>query len=132
MQKGTRLHYSLAQRLAWGRDSVSPDALRERLEGLVSFVAELDEKPVGFMTIDATGYIDLAFVLPSAVGKSVGWKLYEAVETRARELGAVMLTTEASKVARPFFERQGWIVVEKQTVYRQGVDLVNYKMRKAM
>lgn len=132
VHEGTREHYSYTQRLAWGGEEVSPDAWRDRLEGVIGFVAELEGEPVGFMTIEASGYIDLAFVLPSMAGTGVGFRLYEAVEAKARELGARVLTTNASKTARPFFERQGWEVVTKQSVERQGVGLTNFKMRKAL
>ncbi len=132
VHEGTRAHYSFAQRMAWGRDRVDPEAWRQRLAGMTGFVAERKGEPVGFMTIDATGYIDLAFVLPSAAGTGVGWQLYRAVERKARDLGASVLTTEASKVARPFFERQGWSVVAEQTVHKQGVGLTNCRMEKVL
>lgn len=132
VHEGTREHYSYTQRLAWGGEEVSPDAWRARLEGVTGFVAELEGEPVGFMTIEASGYIDFAFVLPSMAGAGVGFRLYEAVETKARAFEARELTTNASKPARPFFQRQGWEVVTEQIVERQGVRLTNYKMRKAL
>ncbi len=132
VHEGTRDHYSFEQRLAWGGEEVSPDAWRARLEGVTGFVAELAGEPVGFMTIDASGYIDLAFVLPSMAGTGVGYRLYGSVEAKARELGARVLTTNASKTAKPFFERQGWEVVTEQTVERQGIELNNFKMQKAL
>lgn len=84
------------------------------------------------MTIDAMGFIDLAFVAPAALGQGVGWRLYAAVEARARDLGGAVLTTEASRMARPFFERQGWAVVAEQVVLKRGVGLTNCWMRKAL
>jgi putative acetyltransferase len=35
-------------------------------------------------------------------------------------------------MARPFFERQGWSVLAEQTVTKRGVELTNYRMRKAL
>lgn len=84
------------------------------------------------MTIDAGGYIDLAFVLPTAAGTGVGRQLYQAIEQKAAALGADVLTTQASKAARPFFEAHGWSVVAEQTVERSGVCLTNYRMRKVL
>lgn len=54
------------------------------------------------------------------------------MEAKARELGATTLTTEASRMARPFFERQGWSVVAEQVVVIRGVRLTNYRMRKVL
>lgn len=130
--EGTRAHYSFAQRRAWAGDRVDPEAWRERLAGQFGFVAERDGEPVGFMTIDAGGYIDLAFVLPTAAGTGVGRQLYQAIEQKAAALGADVLTTQASKAARPFFEARGWSVVAEQTVERSGVCLTNYRMRKVL
>lgn len=95
-------------------------------------MADLNGTPAGFMTIDASGYIDLAFVRPGALGMGVGWLLYRAIEARAEQLGVVRLTTEASKKARPFFERQGWTVEREQLVVKRGVSLANFKMAKRL
>lgn len=130
--EGTRAHYSFAQRRAWAGDRVDPQAWRERLAGQFGFVAERDGEPVGFMTIDSGGYIDLAFVLPSEAGTGVGRQLYRAIEQKAAALGAGVLTTHASKAARPFFEACGWSVIAEQTVERSGVSLTNYRMRKVV
>jgi putative acetyltransferase len=132
VHEGTRHHYTYAQRLAWAGATIDLDAWRDRVAGLTGFLAERDGEPIGFMTIDAGGYVDLAFVLPSVAGTGVGWRLHEAVEARARTLGAQEMTTQASKAARPFFERQGWSLVAEQTVERGGVALTNYRMRKSL
>ena len=60
------------------------------------------------------------------------YRLYNAVEEKAHNLGATILSTEASETAKPFFKRQGWSVIEEQTVVKQGgVPLTNFKMQKA-
>jgi putative acetyltransferase len=132
VREGTRGHYTEAQRRAWAGEAPDPQGWRDRLKGMEGFAAEQEGRLVGFMTIDAAGFIDLAFVASAAVGRGVGFQLYRAVEARARELGASVLTTEASRMARPFFERQGWAVMAEQTVVKRGVELTNYKMRKAL
>jgi len=132
VHKGTKDHYTPDQRRAWAGESIDHDAWRLRLAGQIGFVAEQNGTAVGFMTIDATGYIDFAFVQPSAAGSGVGKMIYRAVEQKARELGAPFLTTNASKAAKPFFERLGWSVIAEQTVERQGVQLINYRMKSCL
>jgi putative acetyltransferase len=132
VHEGARDHYTFEQRLAWGGEAVDPEAWRDRLEEAMGFMAERDGEPVGFMTVDETGLVDLAFVLPSMAGQGIGTRLYRAVEDQARALGVQVLTTEASKVSKPFFERQGWEIVTEQSVEREGVSLSNYKMRKPL
>jgi putative acetyltransferase len=134
VREGTREHYTEAQRRAWAGEPPGPESWRDRLKGVGGFAAEEGGRLVGFMTIGGAGYgyIDLAFVAPAALGRGVGWRLYRAVEAKARELGATALTTEASRMARPFFERQGWSAVAEQVVVIRGVGLTNYRMRKAL
>ncbi|MEW5421199.1 GNAT family N-acetyltransferase [Amorphus sp. 3PC139-8] len=128
---GTRAHYSFRQRRAWAGDAIMAARWQEAAE-MTGFVAQLDDEPVGFMTIDAAGHIEFAFVLPSLAGTGIGWRLYEAVEAKARDFGATALTVEASEIAKPFFERQGWTAIARQSVTRRDVTLTNYKMEKVL
>lgn len=130
--EGAREHYSFEQRRAWAGDTVDPDYWSQRLAGQLGFIAEQGGEPVGFMTINPAGYIDLAFVLPSAAGAGIGKQLYAAIEQKGRDLGASVLTTEASKPAKPFFESQGWTVEAAQSIERRGVSLTNYRMQKRL
>ncbi|WP_435166353.1 GNAT family N-acetyltransferase [Falsirhodobacter sp. 1013] len=123
VHEGTRTAYSYQQRLAWGGDAIDLDRWKARVKALGGFVAEANGEPIGFITIDRTGYVDLAFVLPSASGRGVGRTLLNAAEDWAKDNGATKLTTEASLVAHPFFLRRGWVMVEEEHVERQGVVL---------
>jgi putative acetyltransferase len=132
IHRGTADVYSATQRQAWAGARPDTEGWRNRLVGVQGFAAETAGQLLGFMTIDETGYIDLAFVSPDAMGQGIGRKLYDAVEHRARELGVTALSTHASKKARPFFERMGWSVDHVQTVEKHDVTLTNYKMSKAL
>ncbi|MCB1493266.1 MAG: GNAT family N-acetyltransferase [Rhodobiaceae bacterium] len=129
---GAAGHYDAEQRRAWAPER--PDGARwlDRLTGQSTFVAERAGAVVGFMTLDPSGHIDLAFVAPEAMGQGIAFALYRAVEAEAVRLGLDHLTTEASLVARPFFVRQGWQVVRAQTVERRGVTLSNVRMEKRL
>ena len=132
IHRGTADVYSAVQRQAWAGARPDTDGWRNRFVGVQGFAAETAGQLLGFMTIDETGYIDLAFVSPDVMGQGIGRKLYEAVEQHARELGVAALSTHASKKARPFFERMGWSVDYTQTVEKRDVTLTNYKMSKAL
>jgi putative acetyltransferase len=56
--------------------------------------------------------------------------LYDTVETAARERGIARLYTEASELARRFFERKGFTVKERRDMVLRGVDIHNYSMFK--
>jgi putative acetyltransferase len=82
------------------------------------------------MNLTNDGLIDMAFVLPEMMGRGVASTLYASIEDHAVSSGLSELRTEASHLARPFFERHGWRVINAQTVDCNGVTLENYYMTK--
>ena len=132
VHEGTKSAYCLAQRLAWGGETIDLPLWKARAAELTGFVAQTGGEPVGFISMDRAGYVGFAYVLPSAAGKGVGTALLSAAEAWARGQGAASLTTEASLIARPFFLRGGWVVVEEEEVERKGVTLTRFRMRKEM
>jgi len=95
-------------------------------------VAEDDTGVVGFMTVDETGYIDLAFVRPDRIRTGVATEIYKQIEMASKENGQTRLFSNASELAKPFFERHGWTVRRTQQVERDGVKMTNYRMEKRM
>ncbi len=132
VHEGTRSAYSYEQRLAWGGETVDLQRWKTTVKTTHGFIAEDEVEPVGFITIDTRGYVDLMFVLPSAAGKGVGRALLHAAEKWAKANGATRLTTAASIVARPLFEKDGWLALEEEQASRQGVLLTCYKMEKSL
>jgi putative acetyltransferase len=130
VHEGARSAYNYVQRLAWGGETIDLERWKARVAASTGFIAEVDGEPVGVLTIGRTGYIELAYVLPSAAGRGVGTALLRAAERWARDKGATRLTTEASLIARPFFLKSGWLVVEEENVVRNGVILTRYRMQK--
>jgi len=124
--------YTQEQRDAWAGAEPDLAAWRDRLVGVDGFAAEVEGEFAGFMTLDQTGYIDLAFVRPDVMGRGVGRALYNAIEQKALAAAITMLTTKASLKARPFFKRMGWQVEREQTVEVRGVLLTNYRMVKSL
>ncbi len=129
---GTAAHYTQTEREAWAGPKLDPERWRDRVGSSVGLMAERDGVPVGIMTLVAPGHIDLAFVRPAAAGHGVGAELLAALTQIALAGGARSLTTDASKAARPFFERHGFYVLRQQRVIRRGVALINYAMQKPL
>lgn len=130
VHEGTSHAYSLAERRAWGGDTIDLPRWKDRLITLTGFIAEVGGEPVGFITVDQMGYIDLAFVLPSAAGKGIGSAILGRAEHLAMTQGATCLTTAASLAARPFFQKHGWVALKEEQVERGGVTLKRYQMQK--
>lgn len=129
---GARSRYDAAQRSAWSPKPPDRAVWRDRLASQTTFVATLNDRVVGFMTLAGDGLIDLAFVAPDVMGLGIAGRLYEAIEAEARDQAIARLHTEASHLARPFFERQRWTLVRKQVVSIRGQSLTNFVMEKCL
>lgn len=132
VREGARGLYDAEQVSAWSPEVPSGEIWEARLRESETVVATECGVPVGFMSLDAAGHLDLAFVLPEVMGRGVADALYAVLEGRARAAGLVRLTTEASLLAEPFFVRRGWQVVRRQEVERGGVTLKNAQMEKRL
>ena len=130
VHKGARRAYDKAQRRAWAPRIPDTDEWRDRLSAQTVLVAERNDNPIGFMTLREDGCIDLAFVAPDAIGQGVAKALYDDILEAAVQAGMPRLHAEASLMARPFFERQGWTVIAPETVVRDGVSLPRFRMEK--
>ncbi len=129
---GAARHYDECQRKAWAEKVPDTRGWLARLQSQHTYVAEMNSRPVGFMTVDDAGHIDLAFVAPDQMGKGASDALYAAVEAEAVRKGIRRLDTAASHLARSFFERQGWSVVKQQAVTRAEIELTNFVMEKQL
>ncbi|HET9394756.1 MAG TPA: GNAT family N-acetyltransferase [Nitrospiraceae bacterium] len=122
--------YDATQRAAWAPIPPDLNFWRERLDCLQTLVAELDQQLAGFISYERNGHIDLLYTSPAHSRRGIASALYRAAESDLARHGISEIFTEASIVARPFFERFGFHVVEEQCVQRRGVEFRRYAMRK--
>lgn len=127
-----RQDYSPEQLAAWAPGDVALEdwAARRRAAGTV--VAEVDGLVVGFTDLDARGHVGMLYVDPSVARTGVASALLDHLVATARRRGLRQLSTHASRTARPFFERHGFVVVEERHPVRRGVALTNFGMRRAL
>lgn len=102
------------------------DSLKENY----TFVATLNNKIVGFIDLSSTGYLDRLFVHKDYQNQGIASALLNQVLTLAKTLNLATITTEASIIARPFFEKYGFKILKKQKVERNSIYLINYLMVK--
>lgn len=105
---GTADHYTARERSAWAPQQPDAATWAHRLEGLITCVAVEGGAAVGFMSVRADGYLDLAFVDPNHAGRGVGRAVLAALESRMCDDGIAVLITQAGLAARGFFLHQGW------------------------
>jgi putative acetyltransferase len=126
--------YTADQVRAWvpGRWDAEQEHLRSGDGRLVLVAADERGQVVAFIDLEPDGHIDRLFCAPEAAGRGIASQLYDGIETAARERGLRRLFTEASELARRFFERKGFIVLERQDKILRGVPIHNYRMAKAL
>ena len=128
----TATAYDETQRFAWASRTPHLDSWQQRLESLETLVAEDGHHLAGFISYDHEGHIDLIFTAPNYARQGVASTLYREAEKNLRALGVTELNTEASVVARPFFQNHGFEVVEEQRATIRGNHLLRYVMRKTL
>ncbi|MFS0853421.1 GNAT family N-acetyltransferase [Microbacterium sp. 179-I 3D4 NHS] len=123
-----RSRYSEAQVSAWlhGR----PDAAHWTADRLAAGtrVAVLEGTVVGFTDLRDDGYIDRLFVDPDNGRRGVGATLLRDVRAVAANRGIATLSTHASLVARPVFERAGFRVSSEEVIEKEGEALRRFFM----
>lgn len=102
-------------------------------DGRLVLVAEGESgRVVAFIDLEADGHIDRLYCAPEAAGRGVASRLYDGIEAAATARGISRLYTEASELARRFFERKGFAVLERQDKILRGVPIHNYRMAKTL
>lgn len=122
--------YTQEQVNAWAPQDLDPERWAERMRSISPFVAEIDNKIVGYADVQPSGYIDHFFVSGSAGRRGVGGALMQRIHETAKALGTGELTAHVSRTAQPFFEKFGFRVVEQRDLEIQGVVLRSALMSK--
>ncbi|KWV95924.1 MULTISPECIES: GNAT family N-acetyltransferase [unclassified Erythrobacter] len=130
--------YSTEQVAAWMARHPGAERYRERVAaGDVIFVAaDRDDRPVAYALIEANGHLDHLYNHPDHTRLGLATQLLARAEIYARAHGIERLYTEASDLARPAFERAGYVVTDKRefTIAHDGRDVPihNWAMEKAL
>jgi len=126
--------YSKKQCAAWAPKTLLTDYKDSRLyQSLLqhqTYVVVRDKLIVGFANITDAGCIDHLYVHKDYQYQGIATALLQKLEACARIMGIKQVTANVSVTAKLFFQHQGYQVVEKQAVLRQGITFVNYKMCK--
>lgn len=125
-------HYTAAQRAAWAPQPPDLAHWRRRMAGLNTLLFDTGAGLAGMIGYEDDGHIDLLFTAPGQTRSGVASRLYARVESILAQAGVTELYTEASLLARPFFERQGFVVTEAQQIPRGDQVLRRFAMRKAL
>lgn len=120
--------YDKAQKNAWAPQPIDYIKWQERLAETKPFIMLINNQVAGFIELEADGHIDCTYVSPQFQGRGVATLLFQHILLMAKQAELKELTVEASKVAKPFFEKMGFVSIKKNKIKRSGVILVNYSM----
>jgi putative acetyltransferase len=124
--------YSEGQQEAWAGAADDEEAWSRRLAGSLTLVATVSGSPVGFISLKGKELVDLLYVHPAVAGQGVAATLYNAIEQLAKARGAAQLSVDASDTARDFFEKQGFVAQQRNTVTLGDEWLGNTTMKKVL
>jgi putative acetyltransferase len=122
--------YSLEQINVWKIGASKKEKWLEKISQQYFLLAEIDSILVGFGSITADGYLDFVYVSKDYQRKGIAQKIYDELEKFARMNGLGKIVSDVSITARPFFERNGFRIIQEQQVSINGIKLTNYKMQK--
>lgn len=136
--------YSEEQRHAWVPHPRHGAQWDQRLSSqliLVAVETALDEAPLraedsaqilGFVSLAEKGYIDFAYVRPTAQRRGIFRQLYVAIEKLAIAQGETQLWVHASLLAQRAFASVGFSIVCREAVTIRGKVLERFEMRKVI
>lgn len=122
--------YTSEQIVAWALYPDDMAEFSERLSRGVTLVAEDDAGPIAFGQLEPEDHLAFLYCATAYSRRGVASSIYSELEAHAFSRGVLEIHTEASRISRPFFEKNGYIVVEVEHVVRFGIEFERFRMRK--
>lgn len=130
-ERGTDL-YSAAEVQAWAPKPINYEFWQQRLDALPPYIAEVGGVIAGFITLTPEGHIEWTYTHKDFMGQGIASTLLAYLEQQAIAKGLTVLTVDASRFARPMFEKFAYEVVRRNLVERHGETLENWSMKKCL
>jgi putative acetyltransferase len=132
VHENAKQYYTLEQLEAWA--PIPPDyhAWESYLLCIKPKLVVDNKKILGFLAFESNGHVDRLYVHKDHQRQGVATMLYQHIEQSAFADGIERLFTEASYLAKPFFEKMGFVILKKNNVCRDGILLNNFSMEKQL
>ena len=127
-------HYTEEQVNVWAPKSSieSTEGWSKKFHKTKPIIATVGNDIVGFAEFEPNGHIDCFYCHHEWIGKGVGSSLMKEIFQRAKNNHIHHIFSEVSITARPFFEKQEFKVLTEQTIIRNDIELINYKMERTI
>ncbi len=96
----------------------------------LTLVAEVEGRVVALGQLHPENHVVLLYCSTANARRGIASALYARLEEHALAAGVTEISTNASRISRPLFEKQGFTVVKVETAHRSGVDFERFKMLK--
>ncbi|HKQ32403.1 MAG TPA: GNAT family N-acetyltransferase [Thermodesulfobacteriota bacterium] len=117
---------------AWASYADEIEELRYRLAEGLTLVVEAGDMLVSFGQLKPVDHIAFLYTLKDYSRRGIASGIYKRLEDHAAMKGAECLTTDASRISKPLFERLGFKLECPVVERRRGVDIECFKMKKEL
>lgn len=124
--------YAAEQVAVWATFPDDLAAFGKLLSQGYALVAEIDGAPAAFCHLHPLNHVSLLYTATRHARMGLATAVYLGIEEVARREDQTVLTTDASKLSRPFFECHGFVVRRTEQTIRQGVAFERYQMVKRL
>jgi putative acetyltransferase len=124
--------YTPEQINVWTSSIENSKRWTDKLTSQYFLVAELDNKIVGFASLEKNDYLDFLYVHKDHQRQGIAENIYAEIEKEAINRKATVIFSDVSETARRFFEKKGFRTITQQTNIIRGVEIINYKMSKTL
>lgn len=122
--------YDAAQIKAWISSVENTGRWLDKMTRQHFLIAEITERIVGYASLEAGNYFDFLYVHKDFQKQGIAQSLLQKIEVEAKNHGAITIDSDVSITAKPFFEKNGYMVIRTNTNILNGVKIVNYRMAK--
>jgi len=124
--------YTEQQVKIWAGEDPDAHDWRKKMDTIHPFVADIENRPVGYADLQADGLIDHFFVHADFQGRGVGSALMNTITASAQEQTIPKIYSHVSITAKPFFLHHGFKLVTEQQVMIRGCEFTNYRMERVV
>jgi len=124
--------YTETQREAWASAADDEKEFAKKLAGELTLIGTLNGSPVAFASLAGKDKIDMLYVHPAAAGQGIAAMLVDALEKLAASRGAEKLMVDASDSASGFFQKRGYVALQRNSISVGGEWLANTTLSKQL
>ncbi|MCA0985031.1 GNAT family N-acetyltransferase [Halobacillus yeomjeoni] len=124
--------YSFREREVWAGSFTDVQQWTKRIQSSEAFVAKSGGRIVGIVNLQPPDMVDLLYVHKDLQRQGIARSLLNVVEQFASKNKALVLHTESSVTAYPFFKSQGFRIIGEQSKSVQGITMKNIRMCKKL